>query len=79
MFINREAELQFLEQHHGSDQAELVVLYGRRRVGKTELLTRFCTGKHHIFFVADPSVEPVLRGDFSRAVNLAVHGLTELL
>lgn len=69
MFINREDELKFLDQRYASGQAELVVLYGRRRVGKTELLTRFCAGKRHIFFVADLNVEPVLRADFSRAVN----------
>jgi hypothetical protein len=39
MFINRETELQILEERFSSGQAEFFVLYGRRRVGKTELLT----------------------------------------
>lgn len=50
MFINRERELDALERSYGSDRAELYVLYGRRRVGKTELLRAFCQGKRHIFF-----------------------------
>ncbi len=74
MFFDRQRELQLLEQHYTSGRAELFVLYGRRRVGKTELLTHFCEGKRHIFFVADLDVEPVLRASFSRAVNTELFG-----
>jgi len=74
MFINRQAELQLLERHYASGQAELFVLYGRRRVGKTELLTQFCQDKRHIFFVADLDVEPVLRAGLSAAVNAELLG-----
>jgi len=52
MFIDREIELEQLEKRYASEQAELFVLYGRRRVGKTELLRTFCGGKPHIYFVA---------------------------
>ena len=34
MFIGRESELNFLEERYSSNKGELVVLYGRRRVGK---------------------------------------------
>jgi len=74
VFVNRQAELQLLEQRYASNQAELLVLYGRRRVGKTELLTQFCQGKRHIFFVADLDTEPVLRAGFSAAVNAGLFG-----
>ena len=74
MFINRETELKLLEERYASDQAELFVLYGRRRVGKTELLTQFCQDKRHIFFVADLDVEPVLRAALSAAVNAELLG-----
>lgn len=50
MFIGREAELKFLEERYNSDKGELVVLYGRRRVGKTETLRQFCKGRPHLFF-----------------------------
>ncbi len=74
MFVNRQAELQLLEQRYTSDRAELFVLYGRRRAGKTELLARFCRDKRHVFFVADLDVEPVLRAGLSAAVNSAILG-----
>jgi AAA+ ATPase superfamily predicted ATPase len=74
VFINRQAELQLLEERYASGQAELFVLYGRRRVGKTELLTQFCQDKRHIFFVADLDVEPVLRAALSAVVNAELLG-----
>ena len=52
MFIDRKTELELLDQRYRSNQAELFVLYGRRRVGKTELLHAFCADKPHIFFIA---------------------------
>jgi len=75
MFVNRTSELRLLEQRYASDQAELFVLYGRRRVGKTELLARFCEGKRHIFYVADLAAEAVLRSSFSAAVNAVQVGV----
>jgi hypothetical protein len=42
LFVNRVSELALLEKHYTSKQAELFELYGRRRVGKTELLALFC-------------------------------------
>ncbi|MGN1135959.1 MAG: ATP-binding protein [Oscillospiraceae bacterium] len=50
MFIGREAELQFLEERYNSKGGQLIVLYGRRRVGKTETLRQFCKNKPHLFF-----------------------------
>lgn len=52
MFIGREEELNFLEDRYNSADGQLVVLYGRRRVGKTELLRQFCQDKEHIFILA---------------------------
>lgn len=68
MFFNREAELAHLEQRYGTDQAEMYVLYGRRRVGKTELLRVFCEGKPHVFFIATLSSDRDLLAAFSQEV-----------
>ena len=38
MFIGREAELKFLNDKYEENGGQLIVLYGRRRVGKTETL-----------------------------------------
>lgn len=51
MFIGRERELRSLEQLYASGKFEFVALYGRRRVGKTALLTRFIQDKPAIFFM----------------------------
>jgi AAA+ ATPase superfamily predicted ATPase len=51
-FIGRSLELQILEEHYASSKGELFVLYGRRRVGKSELLTRFCQDKNAVYFTA---------------------------
>lgn len=69
MFVNRVAELDLLEKRFASGQAEFFVLYGRRRVGKTELLAHFCEDKRAIFFVSDLGSEISLRAALSGAVN----------
>lgn len=51
-FVNRKEELTFLEDKYKSSSSELVVVYGRRRVGKTELMLRFLSGKEGIYFLA---------------------------
>jgi AAA+ ATPase superfamily predicted ATPase len=50
MFIGRENELNFLENKYLSQGGQLIVMYGRRRVGKTETLRKFCEGKSHVFY-----------------------------
>ena len=50
MFIGRERELNSLEGLYASGRFEFVVLYGRRRVGKTALLTQFIQNKRAIYF-----------------------------
>jgi uncharacterized protein len=74
VFINRVSELELLEKRFASGKAELFVLYGRRRVGKTELLARFCEGKRSIFFVADLGSEVSMRIGLSNAINTVLFG-----
>lgn len=68
MFINRITELAQLTQLYNSDRAELFVLYGRRRVGKTELLRAFCAEKPHLFFVATLSSDSEQLATFSSQI-----------
>ena len=49
MFIGRQSELEFLNAKYNSSNGQLIVLYGRRRVGKTETLREFCKDKEHVF------------------------------
>lgn len=41
MFYDRKNELGLLESLYAEKKAKLVILYGKRRVGKTELLKEF--------------------------------------
>lgn len=53
-FINRENELKFLNEKYDSKNPELVVIYGRRRTGKTTLIEEFIKGKpSSIYYLAD--------------------------
>jgi hypothetical protein len=52
MFLGRDRELALLEELCERGSPELFVLYGRRRVGKTELLQRFCGGRRAVYFQA---------------------------
>ena len=45
VFINRIREINILTKRYKSDKAELFILYGRRRVGKSELIEDFLSKK----------------------------------
>jgi len=48
MFL-RNNELEVLEKSYGRDKADLIVIYGRRRLGKTTLVLRFLEGKKGVY------------------------------
>ncbi|MCD4844165.1 MAG: ATP-binding protein [Methanosarcinales archaeon] len=52
-FINRTTELSFLERKYNAPGSQFVVIYGRRRVGKTELIKQFCSNKTALYLLAD--------------------------
>lgn len=52
MFIGRKQELQALEALYARHDYEMVVLYGRRRVGKTALIDEFVRGKPVVYISA---------------------------
>lgn len=68
MFIGRETELQFLNDKYKEKRGQLIVLYGRRRVGKTETLREFCKDKPHIFFSCTQSTDRVQLAKFSKQI-----------
>ena len=65
MFIGREQELKFLNDKYEEPGGQLIVLYGRRRVGKTETLREFCKGKPHVFFSCTQTTDRVQLRSFS--------------
>lgn len=51
MFIGRERELVSLNKLYTSDRFEFTVIYGRRRVGKTAIISQFIRDKKAIYFM----------------------------
>ena len=52
MFLCRENELRKLNKRYTGNEFECIVIYGRRRVGKTALINEFCKDKKNIYFSA---------------------------
>ena len=52
MFVNRIEELELLENRIRSERAEFIVVYGRRRIGKTALLLEFIRRNGGIYLLA---------------------------
>lgn len=68
MFIGRENELHTLNKLYHSDQFEFAVIYGRRRVGKTALISEFAKDKDTIFFTGVETNARQNLDNFSRCI-----------
>lgn len=66
-FINRKKELSFLEEKWNELKAQLIVLWGKRRVGKTELVKQFVKNKPSVYFLSESTneVEQLRRFSYS--------------
>ncbi len=68
MFIGREKELNALEKLYVSNKFEFVVIYGRRRVGKTALINKFLDDKKAIYFMGVESNTKQNLENFSKSI-----------
>lgn len=68
MFIGRERELAALDKLYTSDKFEFAVIYGRRRVGKTALISQFIDGKNAIYFMGVESNAKQNLENFSKSI-----------
>ena len=55
MFVDRESELNAIKQRLKSKNFEMIVLFGRRRIGKTKLILESVKNIEHIYFYATES------------------------
>ncbi len=63
MFVNRTSELKTLESEYQKKSATFTVIYGRRRVGKTALISEYIQDKNHIYLYAtEGNIGEQLRG-----------------
>lgn len=61
MFYDRHDELNALVAEYERDRFSLIVIYGRRRVGKTELIKAFCEDRDHLYHLASQDAAAVQR------------------
>lgn len=67
-FIDREQEMKFLNEEYSREGSSLIILYGRRRVGKTELSSEFIRGKNSLYFLVTEESETQNRNHFREIV-----------
>ncbi|MGN0710748.1 MAG: ATP-binding protein [Anaerovoracaceae bacterium] len=69
MFFGRDEELRSMNKRYNKGEFECVVIYGRRRVGKTSLITEFCKGKPVIYFSAIKGSSKENLEELSKAIH----------
>lgn len=51
VFVNRKQELDFLNRKYAENSPQMIVLYGKRRIGKTELIKKFMEDKDGVYIL----------------------------
>lgn len=67
-FINRKHELNHLEEEYAKEGAKFVVLYGRRRVGKTRLIEEFIRNKDAAYYLAAQETDKQQMEEFRNVI-----------
>lgn len=73
-FINREQELELLNEEYNHSESSFVIIYGRRRTGKTTLINQFLKNKKSLYFFADTQNE---NGQINRLKSLVAELLQD--
>ena len=66
-FVGRHKELNLLEQAWKAEGGDFIPVYGRRRVGKSELLVKFMAGKPAIYVTGKVAPAELQLREFLRA------------
>jgi len=67
-FINRQAELNLLQEEF-KKAPSFVVLYGRRRIGKSRLIEEFTSGKDSFYFVFPDASKQIQMREFKKQAS----------
>lgn len=71
-FLDRAAELAALRGAADAPRGQLVVVWGRRRTGKTYLLQAFCAARRSVYYTATQQSAPVELAAFTDVVRQAL-------
>lgn len=77
-FLDRSAETGRLEKLVEHRAAGLAAVWGRRRVGKTRLLTEWCRRHNGVYSVADQSAESIQRRYFAEDIACRLPGFNDV-
>lgn len=78
-FVNREDELSRLRGCYESDAAELIVLFGRRRLGKTQLVTHSLADRDDaVVYQATETTQRIQLDEFVEIAADTFSGITEI-
>lgn len=65
MFIGRKNEINYLTSQYRNNESSLILIYGRRRVGKTALIEEFIKSKKYIYLLATQQDINIIIRNFS--------------
>jgi AAA+ ATPase superfamily predicted ATPase len=78
-FLDRLEELRRLDQVARSATGGLIVVWGRRRIGKTRLLLEWTRKHDGLYWVADASAAPVQRSFLAEAIAARFPGFADVI
>jgi AAA+ ATPase superfamily predicted ATPase len=73
MFVNRQREIERIQAAFAREKAQLIVLYGRRRCGKSALLRRVLPPSS-VYFSADLSEKPLQIAALAKEISRVIPG-----
>lgn len=71
-FMGREKEMTLLDAEFRKDHS-LVIIKGRRRVGKSRLIDEFLKDKEHLYYETDSETKQSILSSLSRAVSIGLN------
>ena len=76
-FVDRKKELERLQKSLKREKPQFIVVYGRRRIGKSTLIKRVMDfSRGDIYFLADRTSEPSQRQLFAATVDMSIEGFS---
>lgn len=74
-FVDRKKEFERLQKSLKRQKPQFIVIYGRRRIGKSTLIKKVMDfNRGDIYFLADKTSEPSQRQLFSSTVDMSIEG-----
>ena len=79
MFIGRSAELKQMSRLYANNDFQCIIIWGRRRVGKTTLINQFIKDKPTVYFTATESTARIISKLSVKALVLSLIILSIIL